>query len=131
MNTTDPVADYLSRLRNAIRARHKRVDIPASNMKREITKILASQKFITGFSEIPDKKQGIIRITLRYADGTPAITGMSRVSRPGLRKYSSAAEIPRVKNGLGIAIISTSHGIVADKDARARKIGGEVLCQIW
>ncbi|HUL45057.1 MAG TPA: 30S ribosomal protein S8 [Bacteroidota bacterium] len=131
MNTTDPIADYLTRVRNAIHAKFKRVDIPASNLKREITKILAQQKFVSGFSEIQDKKQGILRITLRYTDGVPAISGLSRVSRPGLRVYAGAKELPRVMNGLGVAIVSTSKGILNDKDARSQNIGGEVLCQVW
>ena len=131
MHTTDPIADYLSRLRNAIRAKHKRVDIPASNLKREITRILLDQKFIASFTEIKDAKQGVIRITLRYADGIPAITGLARLSRPGLRKYAGASEIPRVMNGLGVAIVSTSRGLLPDKQARAERVGGELLCEIW
>ena len=131
MNTTDPIADYLTRLRNAIAARHKRVDIPASGLKREITKILQTQNYINGFSEISDNKQGVLRITLKYSDGTSAITGMNRVSRPGLRTYVPATEVPRVLNGLGIAIVSTSRGLLIDKEARAQKVGGEILCEIW
>ena len=131
MNTTDPIADYLTRLRNAIRARHKRIDVPASNMKRAITKILIEQKFVSGFSEISDNKQGILRITLKYADGVNAITGLNRVSKPGLRVYASAEQLPRVLNGLGVALISTSKGIMTEKDARANRVGGEVLCQVW
>jgi small subunit ribosomal protein S8 len=131
MNTTDPIADYLTRLRNAIRARHRRVDIPASNLKRALSKILADQHYINAYSEIDDKKQGIIRITLRYSDGTSAITGLTRFSRPGLRVYKPAQEVPRVLNGLGIAIISTSQGLMTDKEARHKNVGGEVLCSIW
>jgi small subunit ribosomal protein S8 len=131
MQTTDPIADYLTRLRNAIRARHKRVDIPASNLKRDLSKILAEQKFINGFSDISDTKQGIIRVTLRYVNGINAITGLSRVSKPGLRVYKPSDEIPRVLNGLGIVIVSTSKGLMVDKDARAQNVGGEILCQIW
>ena len=131
MQTTDPIADYLTRLRNAIRARHKRVDIPASNLKRDLSKILAEQKFINGFSDISDTKQGVLRITLRYVDGISAITGLSRVSKPGLRVYKPSDEIPRVLNGLGIAIVSTSQGLMVDKDAKAKNVGGEILCQIW
>ena len=131
MNTTDPIADYLTRVRNAIRARHKRVDIPASNMKRALSKILLEQKFISGFSEIPDNKQGVIRLTLKYTDGINAIGGLDRISKPGLRVYSSAEELPRVLNGLGIAVISTSKGIMTEKQARDLKVGGEVLCHIW
>jgi small subunit ribosomal protein S8 len=131
MQTTDPIADYLTRLRNAIRARHKRVDIPASNLKRDLSKILAEQKFINGFSDISDTKQGILRVTLRYVNGINAITGLSRVSKPGLRVYKPSDEIPRVLNGLGIVIVSTSKGLMVDKDARAQNVGGEILCQIW
>ncbi len=131
MNTTDPIADYLTRVRNALRARHKRVDIPASNLKRNLTRILEQEKFIGGYSDITDDKQGILRITLRYSDGVSAITGLSRISRPGLRVYKSVDELPRILNGLGIAIISTSKGLMTDKEAKSQKIGGEVLCQIW
>ncbi len=131
MNTTDPIADYLTRLRNAIRARHKRVDIPASNLKRSITQILAEEKYITGFTEIKDTKQGVLRLTLKTSEGVNAISGLRRVSTPGLRLYASARDIPRVMNGLGLAIISTSKGIMTDKKAKAEGIGGEVLCEIW
>ena len=131
MNTTDPIADYLTRLRNAIRARHKRVDIPASRMKRALSKILAEQKFISGFSEIPDNKQGVIRVALKYTEGINAIKGLNRVSKPGLRVYRQSDDLPRVLNGLGTAIISTSKGIMTEKDARAMKVGGEILCTIW
>ncbi len=131
MNTTDPIADYLSRLRNAIRAKHKRVDIPLSGVKRELTKILVQQQFISGFTEIKDNRQGVLRITLRYSDGVPAITGLSRVSRPGLRVYKPATELPRVLNGLGVALISTSRGIMTDRDARTQNVGGEILCHVW
>ena len=131
MNITDPIADYLTRIRNAIRARRKRVDIPASNLKRAISTILVKEKFINGFTEIPDNKQGTIRITLRYADGVSAITGLSRVSKPGLRVYGHAQELPRVLNGLGIAILSTSKGLVTEKEAKALNVGGEVLCHVW
>ncbi|HUN64491.1 MAG TPA: 30S ribosomal protein S8 [Bacteroidota bacterium] len=131
MNTTDPIADYLTRLRNAIRARHKRVDIPASNLKRSITKILVEEKFISGFTEIADAKQGILRLSLRTTDGVNAISGLQRLSKPGLRLYSSSRELPRVLNGLGIVVISTSRGVMTDRNARAQKLGGEVLCEIW
>jgi len=131
MNTTDPIADYLTRVRNAVRAKHKRVDIPASNVKREITKILVQQKFIASYADIQDEKQGILRLTLRYTNGIPVITGLNRISKPGLRVYAGATELPRVMNGLGVAILSTSRGILPDKEARVQKIGGEVLCHIW
>jgi small subunit ribosomal protein S8 len=131
MNTTDPIADYLTRLRNAIRARHKRLDVPASNLKRELSRILLEEKFISGYTDIPDKKQGLLRIVLRSTDGVNAITGLKRVSRPGLRVYVPARELPRVLNGLGIAIVSTSRGVMTEKTATVRKVGGEVLCHVW
>ena len=131
MNTTDPIADYLTRVRNAIKARHKRVDIPSSGVKRELTRKLAQQNYITGFTELEDKKQGVIRIALRYTEGVSAITGLSRVSTPGLRVYLPAEKLPRVMNGLGIALISTSQGIMTDREARTQHVGGEVLCEIW
>lgn len=131
MNTTDPIADYLTRVRNAIRARHKRVDIPASGMKRALSKILIDQKFLTGYAEIKDTKQGVLRLTLKYTDGVSAIKGLDRISKPGLRVYIPADELPRVLNGLGIAIISTSKGIMSDREARVQKVGGEVLCHVW
>ncbi len=131
MNTTDPVADYLTRLRNAIRARHKRVDIPASNLKRAISKILLDEKYILGFTEVADKKQGTLRLTLKTTDGVNAISGLRRLSKPGLRSYAAADELPRVLNGLGIAVISTSRGVMTDKEARKQHVGGEVLCEIW
>jgi|SRR3990170_716296 len=131
MQTTDPIADYLTRVRNGIRARHKRVDVPASNLKREITRILTEKKYIAGFSEIKDDRQGILRIALKYTDGVNAITGLQRISRPGLRVYKQADELPRVLNGLGMAVISTSRGILTDREAAAKKVGGEVLCHIW
>ena len=131
MNTTDPVADYLTRIRNAVRARRKRVDVPASSLKRAISKILADEKFIAGFTEIPDNKQGTLRINLRYANGVSAITGLTRISKPGLRVYGHAEELPRVLNGLGIAIVSTSKGLMTERQAKASKVGGEVLCHVW
>jgi small subunit ribosomal protein S8 len=131
MNTTDPIADFLTRIRNGIRARHRRIDVPASKMKRAMTSILADQKYIAGFSELAEGPQGLIRINLKYADGVNAIQGLRRVSRPGLRVYAGAEELPRVLNGLGIAIISTSQGLMTGRQARAKRIGGEVLCEIW
>jgi small subunit ribosomal protein S8 len=128
---TDPVADYLTRLRNALQAGHKRVDVPASNLKREITKLLEANKFIGGFTEVKDTAQGMLRIQLKYSDTQPVISGLKRISRPGLRKYVDSTEVPRVLGGLGIAIISTSRGVMTDKQARAQRIGGEVLCEIW
>jgi small subunit ribosomal protein S8 len=131
MQTTDPIADYLTRLRNAIQSRHKRVDIPASNMKRSLSKLLVENKFINSYSEITDNKQGVIRVVLRYTDGVSAIAGLKRISSPGLRVYTPVEEMPRVLNGLGVAVISTSKGVMTDKQAKAQKVGGEVLCHIW
>ena len=131
MQTTDPIADYLTRIRNGIHARHKRIDVPASNLKREITRILADKKLIAGYSEIKDDRQGVLRIALKYTEGINAISGLQRISRPGLRLYTQADRLPRVMNGLGLALISTSQGILTDRDARAKKVGGEVLCYIW
>ncbi len=131
MTMTDPVADYLTRLRNAIQARHKRVDVPASNLKRELTKLLLQHKYIAGFTELKDTPQGTIRIQLKYNDGQAVIDGLKRISTPGLRRYVDAESIPRVLGGLGIAVISTSKGLMTDRQAREAKIGGEVLCEIW
>lgn len=131
MNSTDPIADYLTRVRNAILAHHKKVDIPASGVNREISRILSEQKFINGYTEIKDNKQGILRIALKYTDGKSAINGLKRTSRPGLRVYSPAKKVPRVLNGLGIALISTSKGIMTERDAREQNVGGEVLCEVW
>ena len=127
---TDPIADYLTQVRNAILARHQVVEIPASNLKKEITKILYDKGYILSYKFEENEKQGIIRIALKYHPETkvPAIKKMQRASRPGLRKYANARELPRVLNGLGIAIISTSQGLMTDKEARKMKVGGEVLC---
>jgi small subunit ribosomal protein S8 len=131
MQTTDPIADYLTRIRNGIQARHKRVDIPSSNLKKEISRILAEKKYIAGFSEIKDSRQGILRIALKYTGGVSAISGLQRISRPGLRVYVNADNLPRVMNGLGVAMVSTSKGILTDRDAATTRVGGEVLCHIW
>ncbi|MEW6509998.1 MAG: 30S ribosomal protein S8 [Bacteroidota bacterium] len=131
MTMTDPVADYLTRLRNAVRAKHKRVDIPASNLKRELTKLLLAQKYIAGYTELRETPQGTLRIQLKYNDGRPVISGLSRVSKPGLRSYVSADAIPRVLGGLGVAVISTPRGLMTDKEARLARVGGEVICEIW
>jgi small subunit ribosomal protein S8 len=128
---SDPIADYLTRVRNAVQAQHKKVDIPASNLKKEITEILLQQKFITGYVKVDDAKQGVLRITLKYTDGRGVISGLRRISRPGIRTYQSSEKLPRVNNGLGIAIISTSKGLMTDKQARKENIGGEVLCTVW
>lgn len=131
MNVTDPIADYLTRIRNASKAHLKKVDIPSSGLKKEITKVLKEKKFITDYTEIPDNKQGIIRIQLRYVNGESVFKGLKRVSKPGLRVYADSENLPRVLGGLGMAIISTSKGIMTDHRARQEHIGGEVLCNIW
>ncbi|MCA6074199.1 30S ribosomal protein S8 [Fulvivirga sedimenti] len=131
---TDPIADYLTRLRNAIKARHRVVEIPASNLKKEMTKLLHEKGYILHykFEDTPDN-QGKIKIALKYDMETkqPAITHLERISKPGLRKYSNAEELPRVLNGLGIAILSTSRGVITDKEARNEHVGGEVLCYVY
>ncbi len=129
---TDPIADFLTRIRNAIKARHTKVDIPYSKLKEEITKILLDYRYIQNYINIDDGKQGILRIYLKYdEDEKSIINALKRVSKPGLRKYVKANEIPRVLNNLGIAILSTSKGVITDREARQYGIGGEVLCYIW
>ncbi|MDG2226404.1 MAG: 30S ribosomal protein S8 [Flavobacteriales bacterium] len=132
MKVTDPIADYLTRLRNAISAGHKVVEVPASNMKKEITKILMDKGYILNYKFIEDDKQGIIKIALKYHAQTKknAITELTRVSKPGLRDYKGANELPRVLNGLGIAILSTSKGVISNKEAATENVGGEVLCYV-
>lgn len=131
--TTDPIADFLTRIRNASSAGLKIVEIPASNTKKAMTKILFDQGYISNFRFEEDNKQGLIKIALKYNASTrvPAITKIVRVSKPGLRKYSSSSELPRVLNGLGIAILSTSKGVITDKEARKENVGGEVLCYVY
>lgn len=133
MVTTDPIADFLTRVRNAIRARHRVVDVPASNLKKEITKLLFEKGYIQSYKFEDEGPQGNIKIALKYNPVTKqsAIVELKRVSKPGLRKYSKADSLPRVLNGLGIAVLSTSKGIVTDKEARTLNIGGEVLCYIY
>ena len=133
MVTTDPIADMLTRIRNANSSKHKTVDIPSSNMKLAIAKILFEEGYIKSFEEIKEENnQGIIRITLKYTEkGKKVIDGLKRISKPGLRVYASKDELPKVLNGLGIALISTSKGIMTDKAARAAGLGGEVLAYIW
>ena len=132
MQITDPIADMLARIRNAGSARHETVDVPASKMKKAIAEILLEEGYIRSFQLIDDGTQGIIRITLKYLPGKEkAIQGLKRVSKPGLRVYAGADELPRVLRGLGIAIISTSKGIMTDKKARAAHVGGEVLAFVW
>ncbi|MEY3235909.1 MAG: ribosomal protein [Bacteroidota bacterium] len=130
---TDPIADFLTRIRNASSAGLKIVEIPSSNVKRAMTQILFDQGFVTNYKFEEDDKQGIIKIALKYNSSTkvPAITKLQRASRPGLRKYSGASEMPRVLNGLGIAIVSTSKGVITDKEARKQNVGGEVLCYVY
>jgi small subunit ribosomal protein S8 len=127
----DPVSEYLTRIRNAIQARHKRVDIPSSNLLRQLTKLLQEQNYIARFSEIPSDVQGTLRIYLKYQDDESVIRSLIRVSKPGRRVYVNHDDLPRVFDGLGVAIISTSKGLMTDKDARTRKLGGEVLCYVW
>ena len=132
MNTTDPIADMLTRIRNANRNKFKTVDVPASNMKLAIAQNLLDEGYIKAFEEIKNETQGIIRITLKYDEkGNKVISGLKRISKPGLRIYASKEELPKVLNGLGTALISTSKGIVTDKKARELGIGGEVLAYIW
>jgi small subunit ribosomal protein S8 len=131
MSVTDPIGDYLARVRNAISARHEKVDIPASKVKLEITKILKNEGYIQNFKMQEDSKQGTIRIFLKYADGMPVITGLKQVSRPGRRIYASHQKVPKVIGGLGISIVSTSHGILTGDDSRKKGVGGEVLCEVW
>ena len=131
MQITDPVADMLTRIRNAGSAKHATVDVPASNMKKAIAEILLEEGYIKNYQIINDGLQGIIRITLKYNGGEKAITGLRRVSKPGLRVYAGADELPRVLKGLGIAIVSTSQGVMTDKEARKLHIGGEVLAFVW
>ena len=131
---TDPIADYLTRLRNALKARHRVVEIPASNIKKEITRVLHEKGYILQYKfEETDDGQGKIKIALKYSKETnePTILSLKKVSKPGLRKYTGVNEIPRVLNGLGIAILSTSHGIITDKEAKNLNVGGEVLCYIY
>lgn len=128
---TDPIADYLTRVRNAQMAGHKVVEIPASNIKKEITKILEDKGYILSHKFVEDGKQGIIKIALKYANNVPAIRKIERVSTPGLRKYCGASELPRVLNGLGIAILSTSRGVLSDKEARKEGVGGELICYVY
>ncbi|HOM33774.1 MAG TPA: 30S ribosomal protein S8 [Clostridia bacterium] len=131
MQISDVIADMLTRIRNAGTAKHERVDIPGSNLKRDIADILLEEGYIENVEWIDDEKQGVIRITLKYQDKKNVITGIKRISKPGLRVYSSKDELPKVLNGLGIAIISTSKGIMTDKKAREAGVGGEVLAFVW
>ena len=132
MQITDPVADMLTRIRNANTAKHEKVDVPASNLKKAIAQILLDEGYIKAYEVVDDGTQGIIRITLKYLAGKEkVISGLRRVSKPGLRVYAGADELPKVLKGLGIAIISTSKGVMTDKAARANHVGGEVLAFVW
>ncbi|ERT57549.1 small subunit ribosomal protein S8 [Peptoniphilus koenoeneniae] len=129
---TDPIADMLTRIRNSNNAKHKSVDVPASNIKKEIAEILLNEGYIKSYDVIDDNKQGVIRIDLKYTkDGERVISGLKRISKPGLRVYVNSEDVPKVLGGLGIAIISTSKGIVTDKVARTENVGGEVICYVW
>ena len=132
MQITDSIADLLTRIRNASSAKHETVDIPASNMKKAIMQILVDEGYVKSFTVIEDGKQGMIRATLKYGEGkTPVITGLRRVSKPGLRIYSSVEDMPKVLKGLGIAIVTTSKGVMTDRQARKENVGGEILAFIW
>ena len=132
MHITDPIADMLTRIRNANSAKHETVDIPASNMKKAIAQILLDEGYIASYKVIDDEKQGVIRVTLKYTENkAQVITGLRRVSKPGLRIYSNVEDMPKVMKGLGIAIVSTSKGIMTDRGARKQNVGGEVLAFVW
>ncbi|GIV42729.1 MAG: 30S ribosomal protein S8 [Vicingaceae bacterium] len=130
---TDPIADYLTRIRNSIKARQRVVEIPASNIKKELTKILFEKGYILNYKFIDDNKQGVIKIALKYhpQTKTPAIKNLKRVSKPGLRKYTSVKDMPKVMNGLGIAVVSTPKGLMTDKEARKENVGGEIICFVY
>ncbi|HNZ39898.1 MAG TPA: 30S ribosomal protein S8 [Candidatus Latescibacteria bacterium] len=132
MSMTDPIADFLTRIRNACKAGHRKVDIPASTLKREVARILLEQGYVEDVYVVDDGKQGMLRIYLRYLrDGKPVIRGLARRSKPGLRRYNGAQTMDRVLNGLGIAIVSTSKGVMTDAECRRIGVGGEVLCHVW
>jgi small subunit ribosomal protein S8 len=132
MSISDPIADMLTVIRNGCRAKKKRVEVPASRVKSEILKVLMEEKFISNYRYIEDRKQGILRVYLKYTDEeSSVISGLKRISTPGLRSYSGSKKVPRVQGGLGVAIISTSQGLMTGKEARKRGIGGEVICHVW
>ena len=132
MTMTDPIADMLTRIRNANMVRHEKLEVPASNLKKEIAEILKREGFVRDVEYVEDNKQGIIRIFLKYGkDNERVITGLKRISKPGLRVYAKNDEVPKVLNGLGIALVSTSQGLLTDKEARAKQVGGEILAYIW
>jgi small subunit ribosomal protein S8 len=131
MSVTDPISDFLLRIRNASKAKKLRVEIPSSIMKKGLAEILKRENYIHDYSIIEDNKQNFLKIQLKYRDGLPAISGLKRISKPGLRIYKPADQLPRVLNGLGTAVVSTSKGLMTDKEARSQAIGGEVICYIW
>ena len=131
MPVTDPISDLLTRIRNATKAKKLRVDIPSSNMKKNLVEILKKNNFIHDYELIENNKQNILRLRLKYTEGESAISGLKKISTPGLRVYKGADALPRVLNGLGIAVISTSKGLMTDKEARSKSLGGEIVCHIW
>jgi small subunit ribosomal protein S8 len=132
MAISDPIADMLTVIRNGCRAKHKRVEVPASHLKREMLRVLLDEKYISNYRYIEDNKQGRLRVYLKYTpDENSVISGLKRISTPGLRRYAGTKHLPRVQGGLGVAIISTSQGVMTDKEARKRDIGGEVICYVW
>ena len=132
MSMTDPIADLLTRVRNAAHAQHPKVDVPASRLKREIARVLAEERFIDNFAFYEDGKQGQLRLYLRYHETQGSIIkGLQRISKPGLRKYARKDQIPRIRRGLGVVILSTSRGVMTDRDARKSGVGGEILCSVW
>ena len=132
MTMTDPIADMLTRIRNANMVRHEKLEVPASNLKKEIAEILKREGFVRDVEYVEDNKQGIIRIFLKYGkDNERVITGLKRISKPGLRVYAKTNEVPKVLNGLGIALVSTSQGLLTDKEARAKQVGGEIVAYVW
>ena len=131
MSMTDPIADMLTRIRNANQMKHESVSMPASRLKLEILEVLKNEGYIAEYEKVEDGKQGVIKVTLKYVEKERVIKGLKKISKPGLRVYAKANELPKVLNGLGIAIISTSQGIMTDKQARAKNIGGEVIAYVW
>ena len=128
---TDPIADFLTRIRNAVKAKKKYVEIPSSKMKVSLAEILKTNKFIKDYNVLEDSKQNLLRVHLQYIGGTPSISGIRRISTPGLRKYVNKDKLPRVLNGLGISVISTPKGLLTDKQAKKESVGGEVICHVW
>jgi len=132
MSMNDPIADMLTRIRNAVASRHRRVDVPASKMKAEIARLLTESNFISGYKTVETEEgRKVLRLALKYAGATPVIRQLQRVSTPGLRRYVGASEIPRVRNGLGVAILSTSQGLMTDRQARSARTGGELIALVW